>query len=478
MIFLFYILNAVPGIAKNTIIILSSCKFVSEDIDGVTRVHYWRCCSVMDELLRPFRTPFAQELINRVVLLYYQKRKYRFAQDPKVQYFLPLSRVHTQFSWTMEDFAPSNYNSGEEVFAEIGDWITSDKRGYYDENDTRLYYEIDESRDFFRRKLAAINPETFAVEEDDADCQDVVYQRAMAQHAKHMGGGDDDGLSAEERQCLGGMSLRRLKYLLEREETAAKVQRTAEAAEYLVCLDYCDGVDEKEVKRVITGYSAFIRSLLALIFGVFGELASMVMILICGVQYILWSGARVGSETNGVEEIILASLAIVFINEIDDAIYDHALPELYKTAHERDRFHVEYWVSSEETAEMEHTDQKPIFAKLFSWWPFGLFEFCPGGLSLDSFAYFCSFGLIRCNQRSDKMGSDIYRRVSVTRSSLEIGQGSRSSSVRLTSSPSSRFQKRLGRTSISKQQLPQNVVVLKGNKCALPLARASAEGRS
>ena len=76
------------------------------------------------------------------------------------------------------------------------------------------------------------------------------------------------------------------------------------------------------------------------------------------------------------------------------------------------------------------------------------------------------------------MGSDIYRRVSVTRSSLEIGQGSRSSSVRLTSSPSSRFQKRLGRTSISKQQLPQNVVVLKGNKCALPLARASAEGRS
>jgi hypothetical protein len=35
-------------------------------------------------------------------------------------------------------------------------------------------------------------------------------------------------------------------------------------------------------------------------------------------------------------------------------VYEHALPELYKTAHELDRFLLTDWVSSEESAALEH----------------------------------------------------------------------------------------------------------------------------
>ena len=55
-----------------------------------------------------------------------------------------------------------------------------------------------------------------------------------------------------------------------------------------------------------------------------------------------------GSDTRGIEEIILATVAIVFVNEIDEALYEHALPELYKTAHDRDRFNLENWIPAEE----------------------------------------------------------------------------------------------------------------------------------
>ena len=96
------------------------------------------------------------------------------------------------------------------------------------------------------------------------------------------------------------------------------LQRTEESAEFLVCLDYCDGAEEAEVKRVIGGYGAVRRSLVALL-GVVAEGCSVMMLLVTGVEYIPWSGAKVASETNGIEEIILASLAIAFINEIDEA---------------------------------------------------------------------------------------------------------------------------------------------------------------
>jgi hypothetical protein len=48
-LFLFYMLNsaptAAPSLIKNTLIILWPSKFVSRDINGVTRVHYWRTSS-------------------------------------------------------------------------------------------------------------------------------------------------------------------------------------------------------------------------------------------------------------------------------------------------------------------------------------------------------------------------------------------------------------------------------------------------
>ena len=62
-------------------------------------------------------------------------------------------------------------------------------------------------------------------------------------------------------------------------------------------------------------------------------------------------------------------------------LYDHALPELYKTAHELDRFLIADWVSSEETATLERSDPVGPLAPALRWWPFGFFECCPAGLS-------------------------------------------------------------------------------------------------
>ena len=79
-----------------------------------------------------------------------------------------------------------------------------------------------------------------------------------------------------------------------------------------------------------------------------------------------------GSDTNGLEEIVLATVAIVFINESDEALYEHAMPELYKTAHDRDQFNLENWIPVQEPAEMEDQEHRPPF-----WWPFGRFECWP-----------------------------------------------------------------------------------------------------
>jgi hypothetical protein len=89
----------------------------------------------------------------------------------------------------------------------------------------------------------------------------------------------------------------------------------------------------------------------AFVFGVLPEVVSLLIMAVAGVQYILWSGFKVDSDTQGMEEIILATLAINFIYEIDDAVYDHVFPELYKDAHERDRFDITgFWISSETAA--------------------------------------------------------------------------------------------------------------------------------
>ena len=88
--------------------------------------------------------------------------------------------------------------------------------------------------------------------------------------------------------------------------------------------------------------------LLAFLLGVLPEIATLTMIVVAGIPYILWSGYKVDSDTQGMEEIILATLAIVFIYDIDDSVYEHVLPELYKEAHERDRFELSRgWISSE-----------------------------------------------------------------------------------------------------------------------------------
>ena len=64
----------------------------------------------------------------------------------------------------------------------------------------------------------------------------------------------------------------------------------------------------EQVLRIKEGYHALSRSLFALVFGVLAEVMATMMILICGVQYILWSGSKIGSDTNGIEEIVLATV--------------------------------------------------------------------------------------------------------------------------------------------------------------------------
>ncbi len=97
---------------------------------------------------------------------------------------------------------------------------------------------------------------------------------------------------------------------------------------------------------------------LATLFGVVPEILTLVMITVAAIPYILWSGFKVDSDTQGMEEIIMATLAVNFIYEIDDAVYDHILPELYKEAHERDRFELaRRWTSSETTAILKDTVQ-------------------------------------------------------------------------------------------------------------------------
>ena len=103
---------------------------------------------------------------------------------------------------------------------------------------------------------------------------------------------------------------------------------------------------------------------LAFVFGVLPEVISLVIITIAGVQYIVWSGFKVDSDTQGMEEIILATLAINFVYEIDDALYDHVFPGLYKEAHERDRFDITgFWTSSETIFIL-----KKCRGAMSSWW--------------------------------------------------------------------------------------------------------------
>ena len=355
-LFLFYILNSVPGIIKNMLIALWSCKFVSEDINGVLRIHYWRSCSFWAGLMSFAVTPFSHEIINWTVL------NFLLLDDDQNKYrnivFLPLSKDLFKFS-----IKPPGCDTSK---VENLDWVrpVSYEKGPDDDKPTmRLMFEVYEMKEFIRRNLAAINPETFKIYTDsdsssvDAD-QDKKIEELRGQLEDILASGLNDETKSE-------FEVVRQKIAVQSEErNESKVRNTVTAAEYLVCLDYCDGTYMSERNRDEKGYHAMTLSIIAFFFGVLPEAIATTMILICGIEYILWSGSKIGSDTNGIEEIVLASVAIAFINDIDEALYDHALPELYKTAHERDRFGLENWIPAEESAEMEDEESNQ-----FSWWP-------------------------------------------------------------------------------------------------------------
>jgi hypothetical protein len=137
----------------------------------------------------------------------------------------------------------------------------------------------------------------------------------------------------------------------------------------LVKVDYCDDPSiPSEWELRDTGYYAAYESAIAVMFGIVPQLAATLMLLIAGVEYIMWSGSKIGSDTLGNEEIILATVAIAFINDIDDFMYANALrlPELYKTAHELDLFNLPNWIQSDEPMELCYYDHAPPESGRFS----------------------------------------------------------------------------------------------------------------
>jgi hypothetical protein len=89
------------------------------------------------------------EVINWNVLRFFCDRQ---------TFFLPLSS--RLFPWTAAPAGEGDDGTAWEDVAGL-DWVQLPPPPNADESDTRLYYELHESRAFFRRKLCEINGETF-----------------------------------------------------------------------------------------------------------------------------------------------------------------------------------------------------------------------------------------------------------------------------------------------------------------------------
>ncbi len=76
----------------------------------------------------------------------------------------------------------------------------------------------------------------------------------------------------------------------------------------------------------------------------------------------MWSGSKIGSDSQGIEEVILGTVVIIFINDIDDFGFEHILPDIYKTAHERDQFNLHNWIQSDEPTEVWVTHETSRFS--------------------------------------------------------------------------------------------------------------------
>ena len=224
-VFLFNILNAVPGIIKNFLIIITTDRFISQDVDGVTRIHYWRSCSLWARVCQMLgvSTPFPLEIIDRDVLEFHSARRRGDPSNPRVQYFLPLSARSTPFRWTMEDYHRALGAAADPD----ADWVRAKPDSTYDEKSTRLFMEVEETRAFLRRKLAAVNPDTFAVDEAmDGDKQDLWKARSARALAADSSAGEM-GLtltSGERKLVLSAADLERLSQALEDQNLQARIQ--------------------------------------------------------------------------------------------------------------------------------------------------------------------------------------------------------------------------------------------------------------
>jgi hypothetical protein len=433
-LFLFSILNNVPGIMKNIAIILASERFVSEDEDGITKLHYWRESDYSREPENRFLQRFCNEYLSDAPTLSSKSRmtisvficemyfkgsiltsgkrqaKRSVEQEEDVKLFASAARRR----WMLPTFFPAvqpwaSRRSQEEDKAKVMRDLEMS------EDIPRSFFEVNETRSFIAEALRLIDNENNVKPTGTKEAL-VAYDSLEEEDHRDLDlnlvrGEKPDGGAITEPQPIqfcdeARFNLVRVDYLKPstswlrphayRFAKAAKKQTDDNAADLGAVADaslamagappaFAGSLPEmagafpastqgrpatpegltffglltKQLGKQFSDLTTAVRllpfparmrrfRLLALLLGVLPEVLTLTMITVTGIPYILWSGFKVDSDTQGMEEIILATLAIVFIYDIDESVYDHILPELYKEAHERDRFELSRgWISSE-----------------------------------------------------------------------------------------------------------------------------------
>jgi hypothetical protein len=430
-LFLFSILNNVPGIMKNIAIIWASERFISEDEDGVTKLHYWRESDYSREPENRFLMRFCNERLrdspldqvnerSRLDILVFICEMYfkgsiltsgkkQLKRTPEQGEDVKLFAAAARRRWMLPTYFPAVQPRAS--WRKIEEEKKEAKKGLkMKEEIPRSFFEVNETRSFLAEALRLIdnehNVKPVGIKEKLVEYDKVEGLEGLDLNKRR--GVDQDLNAILEPQSIqfcdeARFNLVRVDYLKPSAWLRPLAYRAAKASK--------DSVDEsagqgaagttanparlEAIWALMQGRSStpsektFFKLLMtqlgkqfsdlptavrllqfpahmrrfrffAFLLGVLPEIATLTMIAVAGIPYILWSGFKVSSDTQGMEEIILATLAIVFIYDIDDSVYEHILPELYKEAHERDRFELSRgWISSETAGNLAAIAQRP-----------------------------------------------------------------------------------------------------------------------
>jgi hypothetical protein len=423
-LFLFSILNNVPGIMKNIAIIWASERFISEDEDGITKLHYWRESDYSREPENRFLMRFCNEYLRDFPLdqvsdksrldifvficeMYFKgsiltSGKKQVKRTPEQAEDVKLFAAAARRRWMLPAYFPAVQPPSRASLHKIEEEKKEAKKGLtMVEEIPRSFFEVNETRSFLAEALRLID--------NEHNVKPIGTKEKLVEYDKLEG---LDGLDLNEQRGPGKdqednpiteppsiqfcdearFNLVRVDYLKPSAWLRPLAYRAAKASKdksadqgaagttagttvnptrleaiWALMQGRSSTPSEKtffgllrnQLGKQFSDLHPAVRLLqfpsrmrrfrfLAFLLGVLPEIVTLAMIAVAGIPYILWSGFKVDSDTQGMEEIILATLAIVFIYDIDDSVYEHILPELYKIAHERDRFELSRgWISSE-----------------------------------------------------------------------------------------------------------------------------------